>query len=115
MLYQRGKENTWWYRFRFAGRIVHESSRSQSRTVAREAERQRRRQLEESWNLITRRTLPPTFDKAAAEWLQGREGRVAAATLRIGRESLKHLLPAFGAKLLSDITPRKFKRTSSRA
>jgi hypothetical protein len=46
MLYQRGKEKTWWYRFHFGGRIVHESSKSTSKTVAREAERTRRRELE---------------------------------------------------------------------
>lgn len=106
MLYQRGKEKTWRFRFRFGGRIVHESARTQSKTVAREGEKKRRRQLKESWNRITRRTLPPTFDKASAEWLRGREGRVASATLRIGRESLKHLLPPFGGKLLSDVTPK---------
>ena len=48
MVYQRGKQGFWWYRFRFAGRIIHESSRSQSRTIAREGEKQRRRKLEES-------------------------------------------------------------------
>jgi integrase len=106
MLYQRGKEKTWWYRFRFGGRIIHESSRSTSKTVAREAKKQRRRQLEESWNHITRRTLPPPFEKAATEWLKGREGRVAASTLTIGRISVKHLLPAFGSKLLCDIAPK---------
>jgi integrase len=96
----------WWYRFRFGGRIIHESSRSQSLTIAREAEKQRRRQLEESWNQITRRTLPPPFDKAAGEWLKGREGRVAPSTLRIGKMAIAHLAPAFGDKLLCDIAPR---------
>jgi integrase len=106
MLYQRGKEKTWWYRFRFGGRIIHESAKTQSKTVAREAEKQRRRQLEESWNHITRRTLPPTFAKAAHEWLAGRDGRVAASTLTIGRVSIMHLTPAFGDKLLCDVTPK---------
>ncbi|HKS72482.1 MAG TPA: hypothetical protein VJQ82_04750, partial [Terriglobales bacterium] len=106
MLYQRGKEKTWWYRFRFGGRIVHESSRSTSKTVAREAEKQRHRQLEESWNGISKRVLPPAFEKASSEWLKGRDGRVAPATARIGRESLKNLLPAFGSKLLCDIVPK---------
>jgi integrase len=106
MLYQRGMGKTWWYRFRFGGRIIHESSRSQSRTVAREAEKQRRRELEESWNRITRRTLPPTFEKAAQEWLEGREGRISASTHTIGRVSLKHLLPVFGSKLLCDIATK---------
>jgi len=106
MLYQRGKEKTWWYRFRFGGRIVHESAKTQSKTVAREAAKQRRRKLEETWNHITRRTLPPTFEKAANEWLKGREGRFAPSTLTIGRVSIMHLTPAFGEKLLCDITPK---------
>jgi integrase len=106
MLYQRGKEKTWWYRFRFGGRIVHESARTQSKTIAREAEKQRRREHEESWNQITRWTLPPTFEKAAREWLKGREGRVAANTLSMARVALKHLLPVFGSKLLCDIAAK---------
>ena len=77
MVYQRGKLKTWWYRFRFGGRIVHESARTQSKTVAREAEKQRRRGLEESWDQISKRTLPPAFAKAAAAWLEVREGKVA--------------------------------------
>ncbi len=105
MLYQRGKEKTWWYRFRFGGRIVHESARTQSKTVAREAEKQRRRQCEESWNQITRRTLPPAFEKATTEWLKTREGQVAPNTLSIARVALKHVLPVFGSKLLCDVTP----------
>jgi len=106
MLYQRGKEKTWWYRFRFGGRIIHESAKTQSKTVAREAAKQRRRKLEETWNHITRRTLPPTFEKAASDWLKGREGRVAPSTLTIGRVSIMHLTPAFGDKLLCDISPK---------
>ena len=60
----------WWVRFRFGGRRIHCSSRSTSKTVAREAEKQLRRQLEETWNQITRRSLPPTFEKAAHSWLE---------------------------------------------
>jgi integrase len=74
--------------------------------VAREAEKARRRQLEESWNQISRRTLPPTFEKAAGEWLTLREGRVAANTPGIARVALKHVLPVFGSKLLCDIAPK---------
>ncbi len=41
MIYRRGTRGTWWYRFRFgAGRMVHESAKTTSKTVA--AERQRR-------------------------------------------------------------------------
>src|SRR5688500_8315995 len=48
--------------FRFAGRFVHEAARTMSKTLAREAERQRRRELEQKWNRIERRTLPPRFE-----------------------------------------------------
>ena len=40
-LYKRG--DVWWYKFRFAGQMIRESSKSKSRTVAKEAERSRRR------------------------------------------------------------------------
>lgn len=56
-LYRRG--DVWWYKFRFAGQIIRESSKSESKTVAKDAERVRHRELEESWNQIKKRTLPP--------------------------------------------------------
>jgi hypothetical protein len=51
-LYKRG--DVWWYKFRFAGQVIRESSKSASRTVAKEAERARRRELEESFNRISK-------------------------------------------------------------
>jgi integrase len=94
-------------RFRFAGRIIHESARTKSKTLAREAERNRRRELEERINGIRKRGLPPTFDRAAQEWLTSRGHAIAANTQSVARLALKHLLPAFGPKLLCDIEPRQ--------
>jgi hypothetical protein len=51
-LYKRG--GVWWYKFRLAGQVIRESSKSDSKTVARDAERIRRREIEESWNQIKR-------------------------------------------------------------
>jgi len=105
MVFQRGKQGFWWYRFRFGGRIVHESAKTLSKTVAREAERQRRRELEESWNHVGgRRELPPTFERASKEYQESRLGRVSAHTADIDKYSLKHLIPEFGSSLLCDIT-----------
>ncbi len=117
MLYQRGKgktihqkngkerrERVWWYRFRFGGRIIHESSKSASKEVAREAERQRRRQLEENWNQITKRSLPPTFQKASDDWLNIKRPHLAPRSVQIEEANLKHLLPAFGSLLITDMT-----------
>ena len=64
MIYKRGKQGTYWIRFRFGGRFVHESAKTTSKTLAREAERQRRKQLEEKWNRIEKRSLPPTLTAA---------------------------------------------------
>ena len=46
--YQRGKY--WWYRFRFAGERIDEPTKSTSRTVAKDAERQHRKTLEAGYN-----------------------------------------------------------------
>jgi hypothetical protein len=37
----------WWYKFYFAGQFIRESSKSTSKTVAKNAENQRRRELEQ--------------------------------------------------------------------
>ena len=104
MIYQRGKRNTWWYRFRFGGRIVHESARSKSKTVARDAERQRRRELEATWNKLQKRCLPPIFERASREWQQSRVGRISSRTSEADARALRHLIPVFGPKLLCDIS-----------
>jgi len=94
----------WWYRFRFAGRIIHESSRRQSLTIAREAEKQRRRQLEETWNRITKRTLPPSFERAAGDWYEATTPHISERTKAIYGDAVRlHLKPALASLLLCDI------------
>jgi integrase len=100
-LYKRG--DVWWYKFRFAGQVVRESSKSESKTVAKDAERARRRELEESWNQIKRRKLPPLFSVAAADWLKTRTG-IAPTTERSYRLAISHLTEDLGKQLLCDIS-----------
>ncbi len=115
MVYQRGKQGFWWYRFRFGGRVVHESAKTNSKTIARDAERQRRRELEESWNHVSgRRELPPTFEQASKEYRQSRLGRISAHTADIDKYSLKHLIRVFGSSLLCDITAEDIARYQKR-
>ena len=105
-LYRRG--DVWWYKFRFAGRMVRESSKSASKTVAKDAERIRRRELEESWNQIKKRSLPPLFSVAADEWTTSVNPHVAERTQEIYDVALRcHLKPALGALLLCDIDARR--------
>jgi integrase len=104
MIYQRGKGKTYWLRFRFAGRFVHESTHTTSKTIARDAERQRRRELELSINgLKERRSLPPTLEQAAVAWQQSHAHEVRPNTRRMARFALNRVLPVFGKKLLCDI------------
>ncbi len=101
-LYKRG--DVWWYKFRFAGQMIRESSKSESKTVAKDAERARRRELEESYNQIKRRTLPPTFNCAGAAWLEAEKPHLAERTYEIYEVAFRcHLKPVLGSLLLCDI------------
>jgi len=124
MLYRRGKKGTWYHSFEFDGKRIHESSKSTSKTVAREAERSRRRQLELSYNQINKRTLPPSFERAADDWSAAAKPHLAERTSAIyGDEVRLHLKPALGSLLLCDIdaarigsyqATRKAERASAR-
>jgi integrase len=103
MLYRRGE--TWWYKFRFAGRIFRESAKTKSKTLARQAERKRHQSLEEATHGIKKRVAPVTLSTAATEWLKLKKPSLAERSLRIEELNLeKHLKPALGALLLMDIT-----------
>ena len=68
-VYKRG--DVWWYKFRFAGRPIRESAKTGSKTVAKEAEKQRRRELEEGFNNIAdrREERVRTVKELACEYL----------------------------------------------
>ena len=100
-LFKRG--NVWWYKFRFAGQVVRESSKSGSRTVAKEAERSRRRELEESFNRISRPRTAQLFSGAAETWLQTKIAHLSPRSVIIERANLKHINPYFGKMLLCDV------------
>jgi len=101
-LYKRG--DVWWYKFRFAGQMIRETSKSNSKTVAKEAEWSRRRELEESYNQIKRRTLPPTLDRAGSDWLEAEKPHLAERTYEIYEVAYRcHLKPELGSLLLCDI------------
>ena len=95
--------NVWWYKFRFAGQVIRESSKSESKTIAKDAERARRRELEESWNQIKRRKLPPLFSLSAADWIKTRTG-IAPSTVRSYKLAISQLTADFGKHLLCDLS-----------
>jgi integrase len=101
-LYKRG--NVWWYHFRFGGQEIQESSKSKKKTLARDAERERRSELERAYNRIPKRARMPLFSVAADEWLASVKPHVAERTQNIYEVALRcHLKPALGPLLLFDI------------
>ena len=100
-LYKRG--GIWWYKFRFAGQVIRESSKSESRTVAKEAERSRRRELEESFNRISKPRTAQLFSAAAETWLKTKMAHLSPRSVIIERANLKHINPYFGKMMLCDV------------
>jgi integrase len=101
MLYKRG--DVWWFKFRLQGSVVRESAKTGSKTLAKEAERIRRRELEEAVNRIPKRERVPLFSIAAREWLDNRVG-LAASSLDRYRHQVVLLSGEFGRRLVCDLT-----------
>ena len=102
-LYKRG--GIWWYKFRFAGQTIRQSSKSKSKTIASKSEQSRRRELEESFNRIPKPRTAQLFSPTAEMWLKAKSAHLSARSVIIERSNLKHLNPIFGKMLLCDITP----------
>ena len=100
-VYRRG--DVWWYKFRFAGQVIRESSKSESKTVAKDAERARRRELEGSFNCISKPRTAQLFSLATETWLKAKIAHLSPRSVIIERANLKHINPYFGKILLCDI------------
>jgi integrase len=96
---------TWWIRFRFGGRLIHESTKTASKTLARDAARQRRRELETKWNRVEKRKLPPTLTEASARWLEKRSA-LSPGTQETYAAALKNVKKALGAMVVCEISAR---------
>jgi len=100
-VYRRG--DTWWYKFRFAGQTIRETAKTSSKTVAREAERARRRQLEQGFNRIERQAPAQLFSVAAENWLDTKKAHLSPRSVAIEQVNLKHLNPYFAKMLICEI------------
>jgi len=79
-LYKRGR--VWWYHFRFAGQEIQESTRSKSKTIARDAERARRRTLEQDFNRIEKRRAAQYSPET---WLASKKAHLAPRSVAIAQ------------------------------
>jgi integrase len=101
-IYQRGQFLR--YRFRFAGKQIDESTKTTSKTIAREAERQHRRALEAGYNNFKelRENRVRVLQEIIDEYLVGYRLRYRSATF--AEYALGHVARLLGAKLVGDIT-----------
>ena len=100
-LFRRG--DIWWYEFWFAGRRVQESSKSTSKTIAKMAEQNRRRELEQGFNNFTD-TRPErirTFSEVATEFYEGYKLRLPDSAT-FAEYAIHHLKRLLGSKMLVD-------------
>src|SRR5262245_37580096 len=102
-LFRYPGKKTWWYEFHFAGQKVRESAKTRSKEMARRAENARRRDLEESYHGLRKRTSPRLLSAAADDWLALKKPALAERSYAIEQANLKHLVPTFGKLLISDI------------
>ena len=100
-IYRRGE--TWWYKFKFAGQGIRESAKTTSKTVAKNAEKARRRELEEGFNGISKPQRAQLFNLAADNWLKAKKAHLSPRSVKIEEANLKHLRPVFGGMLVCDI------------
>jgi len=99
-LYKRG--NVWWFKFRFEGQVIRQSANTSSQTLARQAERARRRELETAVNRIQKRERMPLFTVAAQHWLNSKSA-LQPKSVASYRQYVASLTSEFGQRLICDI------------
>lgn len=101
-VYKRGE--TYWYKFRFAGREIRESAKTTLKTLAKKAEEKRRRELEEGFNdLGDRRAhriekLATVADAYLADYVMRHRSE------QFAKNAIGHVKRHLGEKLLVDIS-----------
>ena len=101
-LFQRG--DIWWYEFWFAGRRIRESSKSESKTVAKSAEKNRRRELEEGFNNVSdvRRERIRAMGEIADEFFEEYKLRLPQSAT-FAEYAIGHIRRLVGDKMLVDM------------
>jgi len=106
-LTKRGKY--WSYEFIFAGRRIRESAKTTSKTVARLAEQQRRRELEKGFNGIEdhRDERIRSIKELATEYLE--EYRLRHKAVTFAEYALGNLTRHLGGRMAVDSTDKMVK------
>ena len=95
--------DVYWYEFPFAGRRIRESSKTASKTLEKNAEQRRKRELEEGFNNVTDtrhervRTIPDTAD----EYLESYRLRHPQSST-FASYAVRHMKRIIGTKMVVD-------------
>ncbi len=102
-IFERG--GVYWYDFYFAGRRFRESTKSPSKTLAKIAEQNRRRELEEGFNNLkdTRRNRIRTIEDLAEDFFFQYKLRLPQSAV-FAEYALSHIVRLLGPLMLVDIT-----------
>jgi integrase len=103
-LFKRPDSEFWWYKFQFAGRPVRESAKTTSKTVAKAAEQQRRRELELGLNHLedTRNDRIRTIREQAKSYLENY--RLRNKSHPFAEYAVDHVTTHLGKRLLVDVS-----------
>jgi integrase len=101
-VFKRG--DVWWYKFRFAGRLIRESTKGDSKTLAKDAEKKRRRELEEGYNNLTdsRTERVQTIRAIADGYLE--EYKLRHRSASFAGYALSHVTDFFGSMMVVDVS-----------
>jgi integrase len=99
-VFRRG--GVYWFEFQFNGARVRESAKTSSKTIAKQAELKRRRDLAVSINGLTKRELPSLFAVAAKDWFASKSALSPLGT-RYYSQYVRKLSRHFANRLVTDI------------
>ena len=102
-LYRYKDSKVWWMDFIFDRSRVRESTKSRNKKLAEEIERKRRSELESGRMGLRKRARSRLFTLAAEDYLELKRPVLSERGWIIEQSNLKHLLPFFGSRLISDI------------
>ncbi|MDZ4798874.1 MAG: hypothetical protein SGI92_11980 [Bryobacteraceae bacterium] len=104
------ESRVWWYEFTFAGKRIRESSKSQRKTLAQQAEKNRRLELEKGFNAIeeNRAARIQTVAEIADAYLESYKLR-NPRSVTFASAALGHLKRLLGSVIRVDVTPKTIK------
>lgn len=99
-LYKRG--NVWWFNFFYGGKHFQESAKTTKKTVAKEAEEKRRREVEKGFNDIEdRKQRIATLTSVAQIYLK--EYRLKHRAVTFAEYAVRHLCEHLGSRMIVEI------------